>query len=260
MTACASGGAGNLGGDDEDAEAGTPLDATTNDAPGDAHHAPEATPPSGDSGGDAPGAETSAPTDTGAPPDSTPSDGDGSPGDAPSAGDAPGDGPSRTDAPTTSDLAPSGSGYTWQSMTSSSANTGRQSAPAVNDGKTSTQANIDSSSGDSMNAWEGAGVVFSSAHGVASVTFVQGLTMTASDGWFEANLKLQFSSDGTTWTDSSWSCTPAYGYSNAVSGKSYVFQGTTPASGVLGVRVVGQVNTLGNSWWAAVSEIEVFGS
>jgi hypothetical protein len=30
--------------------------------------------------------------------------------------------------------------------------------------------------------------------------------------------------------------------------------------GIKGVRVVGQVNAVGNSWWAAVDEAQVFGS
>jgi hypothetical protein len=144
-------------------------------------------------------------------------------------------------------------------MTSESADTGKKAAPAVNDGNASTEADIDSSTGDSMNAWEGAGVVFTSAHAIEGVTFVQGKTTTGGDGWFEANLKLQFSTDGTTWTDSGWSCAPTYSYTTAVGGKSFVFSGA-PGAGIKGVRLVGQVNTVGNSWWAAVSEVEVFGS
>jgi hypothetical protein len=263
-TACANGEA--VSGEGDPLEAGPALDGTASDAANDSHPPPptEAGPPHNDA---TTGSDSSGPEDTGAPADVTvPSDvtvpgDDGSPGDAPSGSDAPSihDAPSGQDAPASTDLAPSGTGYTWQTMTSSSVDTGKKAAPAVNDANASTEADIDSSAGDSANAWEGAGVVFASAHGIASVTFVQGKTTSGGDGWFEANLKVQFSTDGTTWTDSGWSCAPAYSYSTAVGGKSFVFSGAA-ASGIKGVRVVGQVNTVGNSWWAAVNEIEVFGS
>jgi hypothetical protein len=186
---------------------------------------------------------------------------DSSAADAPESGDgfSGADGPTQ-DAPASTNIAPSGKGYTWQSMTSSSADTPKNAAPAVNDGNLATQANIDSASGDSPNAWEGAGVTFSSGHTVTSVIFVQGTTTSGGDGWFESNLVLQFSSDGTTWTDSGWSMTPVYTYWSDVSGKTYTFNGTQ-ATGIEGVRVAGQVNTtaVGKSWWAAVTEVEVFG-
>jgi hypothetical protein len=268
-TACANGEAGN--GEGDPLEAGPGLDSSAPDTSNSSHPPPpmEAGPPASDaSGPDSSGIDSGvAPEDTGAPADVTvpadvtgPGD-DGGPGDAPSEGDAPSshDAPSEPDAPASTDLAPTGTGYTWQSMTSSSADTGKKAAPAVNDGNASTEVDIDSSTGDSTNAWEGAGVVFTSAHGIASVTFVQGKTTTGGDGWFEASLKLQFSTDGTTWMDSGWSCAPAYSYTTAVGGKSFVFSGTA-ASGIKGVRVVGQVNTVGNSWWAAIGEVEVFGS
>jgi len=143
------------------------------------------------------------------------------------------------------DLAPLGQGYTWQSMTSATATSGRQSAAAVNDESLTTQANIDSSSGDNANAWEAAGVVFASAHTVTSVSFVQGTTVSGRDGWFEAGFARQLSTDGTTWSAAGWTPTPAYSYTSAVSGKTYTFAGT-PATGIKGVRVVGQVNTVGD--------------
>jgi hypothetical protein len=159
------------------------------------------------------------------------------------------------------DISASGTAYTWQSMTSPSANTGKTAAPAVNDGSLSTQVDIDSSSGDNANAWEAAGVVFPSGRTVASVSFVQGTTGSASsgDGWFEAGFGLEISTDGTTWSATGWSVSPAYSYSSAVSGKTYVFSGGA-LSGVVGIRVVGQVNTVGKSWWAAVKEVIVLGA
>lgn len=205
---------------------------------------------------DGPPADTTTAADTSfdgaAPGDATTPDGDAETFDAP-----PDD--AQPDASAT-DLARSAVAYTWQSMTSATADTGKLAAPALNDGSPTTQVNIDSSAGDKANAWEAAGVIFASAQTVASVAFVQGTTGTASagDGWFEANFGLQLSSDGTTWTAAAWSATPPYTYSSAVSGKTYSFSGPAVA-GVRGVRVVGQVNTVGKSWWDAANEILVFG-
>jgi hypothetical protein len=192
--------------------------------------------------------------------------GDDAPADAADGAASGGDGPTGDDGgsdasdggPTATNIAPAGTGYTWQSMTSASANTGRTAAPAVNDGSPATQANIDSSTGDKANAWEAAGVTFPTGHTVVSVRFVQGTTVS-SDGWFEANLGMEVSTDGSTWTAPGWTFSPAYAYSNAVSGKTYTFSGLQ-LTGIEGVRIVGQVNTTGNSWWAAVSEVMVFGN
>ena len=172
-----------------------------------------------------------------------------------------GDGSPGGDASSDTNIAPTGTGYTWRSMTSSFANTVLAAEPAVNDDNLTTPLDIDHTNGDSPNAWEAAGVTFASGHTIASVIFVQGtLPPTNTDGWFEANsLKLQFSTDGTTWADSGWAFSPAYSYSIAVSGKAYSFGGP-PVNQARGARVVGQVHTTGTgSWWVAVNEVEVYG-
>jgi hypothetical protein len=144
-------------------------------------------------------------------------------------------------------------------MTSSSATTHQTASTAVNDNSTSTQVNIDSSSGDAVNAWEAGGVTFSSTHTVTSVVFVNGKTASSGDGWFTANIKLQFSTDGTTWTDSGWTVSPAYPYTSSASQKSYTFSGTQQ-TGIKGVRVVGQVRSTDTSYWCAIAEVEVIGN
>jgi hypothetical protein len=257
------------GSDDPDGDEGGPV--AGNDA------SPEAGLPAGDGGRPA---RDAAPPDGASPVQSSPDDDTGapllddagSPEDAPAAADA-GEATdaiapdaSLSDAPLSdataadADVAPTGTGYTWQSMTSATANTGRLAAPAVNDGSLVTQVDIDNSSGDDANAWEAGGVVFPSAIDVASVVFVQGTTGSQStgDGWFEANFGLQFSPDGTAWAAASgWSVSPNYAYSSGVSGKTFTFSGVA-VSGVRGVRVVGQVNTVGKSWWEAVNEVMVY--
>jgi hypothetical protein len=49
---------------------------------------------------------------------------------------------------------------------------------------------------------------------------------SAYDGNFEANVKLQFTTDGTTWTDSGWTISPTYPNDQNASGKTYTFSGT----------------------------------
>jgi hypothetical protein len=230
----------------------------------------EGAPEGGATAPDGTGDETFA-SEAGSPGDATSSDGnagpldatlDAAPPDAPMAGDDAITRDANPPAPDASgtDLARPGLAYTWQSMTSATADTGKVAAPALNDGSPLTQVNIDSSTGDHAGAWEGAGVVFPSGQSIASVAFVQGITGTAStgDGWFEANFGLQFSTDGMTWSAAGWSAVPAYAYSSAVSGKTFGFSGPA-VSGVRGIRVVGQVNTVGKSWWAAANEISAFG-
>jgi chitodextrinase len=168
-----------------------------------------------------------------------------------------------TTSSASSNIASTGTGYTWQSMTASSANTGKLAAPAVNDNNTSTEVNIDSSSGDSVNAWEAGGVTFSATHTVTSVQFINGNAQPASttDGWFTsaASVKLQFSTDGTTWTDSGWTISPAYPATSAAWNQTYTFSGTQQ-TGIKGVRVIGQVRTTDTSWWWSVNEVEVIGN
>jgi hypothetical protein len=75
------------------------------------------------------------------------------------------------------------------------------------------------------------------------------------NGYFQANTKLQFSADGTTWTDSGWAISPAYPHNSSAWNKTYSFTGTAK-TGVKGVRVVGQ---LGDSWSGSVKEVQAIG-
>ena len=82
---------------------------------------------------------------------------------------------------------------------------------------------------------------------------------TGGDGFLTASLKLQFTTDGATWTDSGWTVSPSYPYSSSASGQTYTFSGTA-VSGVLGARVIGQVRTTDTSYHWILKEVQFTGS
>ena len=157
-----------------------------------------------------------------------------------------------------SNIAPSGTGYVWAGMTSSTANTGKTAKPGVNDTNTATDVPVATT--DNANAWEGVGVTWASSKNITSVKFINGTVNSSGDGYYEANFKLQFSSDGTTWSDSGWTVSPSYPYTNSASGQTYTCSGTQ-VTGKKGVRVVGQVRygSVASSWYVVTRELQAFG-
>src|SRR5439155_21673822 len=87
--------------------------------------------------------------------------------------------------------------------------------------------------------------------------FINGDITTAGDGFLTANLKLQFTTDGSTWTDSGWTVSPTYPYSSSAGGHTYTFSGA--AATVLGARVVGQVRTTDTSYHWILKEVQFTG-
>ena len=165
----------------------------------------------------------------------------------------------------TVNLALTGAAYRWAGNTSATANTYRYVAPVLNDDSVATEVNLNGT-GDEYysSAWEAAGVVLGQAASVTRVEFVNGSTAGgtyAAYGYFMANFRLQTSTDGTTWVDATgWTLTPAYPYGSAAGDQTYTFAGQ--ATGVLGVRVVGQVGTsmYSGSWHVMAREVRVWGA
>jgi hypothetical protein len=156
-----------------------------------------------------------------------------------------------------SNIAPNGTAYGWSGMTSSTANTGKAALPGLNDNNLTANVDIQPN-GDPVNAWEAAGVTWSSAKSISSVDFINGDITSGGDGFLTANLKLQFSTDGSTWADSGWTVSPSYPYSSSAGGKTYTFSGTA-VSGKLGARVIGQVRTTDTSYHWIVKEVQIIG-
>jgi hypothetical protein len=162
---------------------------------------------------------------------------------------------------TSTNVAGSGTAYRWFGMSSSTANTNKTAAPGLNDNNLSADVTLTGGGNDVANAYEAAGVIWSTAQTLNQVTFTNGsFNATSFDGVFDNNFGLQTTTDGATWTNvTGWSLSPAYSYDvAAAAGVTYTFTG--PAVSVLGVRVVGEVHSLsGNdSWFDNATEVQAF--
>jgi len=156
-----------------------------------------------------------------------------------------------------SNVAPSGTGYIWTKNTAATANTNRVTAPGVNDGNLSASTVLNAAGENGAARWEGAGVVWASTHSLTSVKFINGQNDGNGNGYFQTGFKLQTSTDGASWSDSSWTVSPTYPFSASAYGQTYTFTGAT-LSGLRGVRVVGQTGA--SSWSGAVSEVQALGN
>lgn len=175
--------------------------------------------------------------------------------------------PTATATPaSSSNIATNGTAYRWWNMSASTNNTSSAAASALNDGNLSVDVQLPGAAGDSVaNVWEAAGVIWTNpVSQVSSFKLYQGAVVADYDGAFCQNVKVQYSTNGTVWIDTSWAASPTYIYSNAAAGTIYTFSGTALAN-VKGMRIVGQVN-VGNgspqcwSWYANVREVQVIGN
>jgi len=152
-----------------------------------------------------------------------------------------------------------GTGTIWQNLSTSTDNTGATASAVINDGNLSADVIFNDASGTGF--YQGAGIVWTTTQSnITSVKFYNGtFDLGTGNGYFEANFKLQSSSDGITWTDvTGWTCSPAYPNSSAASNGIYAFSGSALGN-VKGIRVVGQVhNSASTGAWAVfVKELQV---
>jgi hypothetical protein len=159
---------------------------------------------------------------------------------------------------TDTNIAPTGTGYTWSKNTKATSNRYRAASPEINDNNLVHNVDVQPD-GDHAGAWEAAGVVFPIAQSIASVSFINGDVTDEGDGYLEANISLQLSTDGDTWTESGWNVTPPYPYTSDAGGQTYAFTGA-PVSGVLGARISGQVRTKDGSYHWIMKQVEIFSS
>jgi len=160
--------------------------------------------------------------------------------------------------PPGTNVAPQGIAYRWHTNTTALLNTNKVVAAGLNDNDLTTDVHLNGGNNETSAVYEAGGVVWSTAQSISSVKFISGTWVSSGDGGFSANLSLQFTTDGTTWTQSGWTVSPAYAYdSAAASGVIYTFSGT--AVFVRGVRVSGQVRTSTNtSYWENMREVQAF--
>jgi len=150
----------------------------------------------------------------------------------------------------------SGTGYVWARNTTATSNANRSARPAINDGVTTAGSVINANGEGGLVRWEAAGVLWNSPKAITSVKFVNGKLDGDGNGYFQAAVDVQFTTDGSTWKSAGWAPTPAYPGTAAASGATFTFSGTAiPAA--LGVRVVGSTGS--ESWSAAINEVMVLG-
>jgi O-glycosyl hydrolase len=165
-------------------------------------------------------------------------------------------------------VALNGTAYRWWNLASSTSDANRAAAPGLNDNNLANDVvlsggGINGQGDDNANAYEAAGIIWGGLQSMTRVTFTNGSFSPTYDGVFDANLGLQVTTDGTTWSSASgWTFTPTYAYNSAAAAtKTYTFTG--PALNILGVRIVGQVHTSdvgNNSWYDTATEVQVFGT
>ncbi|MEO7714830.1 MAG: hypothetical protein ABIY70_01395 [Capsulimonas sp.] len=155
-----------------------------------------------------------------------------------------------------SNIAPIGTGYLWSKNTTAASNANRAVSAVVNDNNLTSFVVVNPAGEGGTAKWEGAGVVWSTAKTISSAKVVNGGDDGYGNGYFQANCKLQFSTDGSTWTDSGWTISPSYPNSSVAFGKTYTFSGTAK-TGVIGARIVGQTGA--SSWSWSVSETQFIG-
>jgi hypothetical protein len=161
-------------------------------------------------------------------------------------------------------IAPSGTGYQWYTLASSTQNEPRGPAAGLNDSDLTTDVHLLPSGEDSSNAYEAAGIVWPTTQSINRVIYINGSINPILDGVFAADFKLQFSPDGVGWNDAGpeWTVAPPYTYNSAASAfASFTFTGGLAAAS--GVRCVGQVHTSEapfppNSWVAFATELQAF--
>jgi hypothetical protein len=146
-------------------------------------------------------------------------------------------------------------------LTSATSNSNRNTASGLNDSNLTNNVILTGGADDNANAYEAAGVVWTTSQSISKVTFINGpFNSSTYDGVFDKNFALQTTTNGTTWTAvSGWSLSPAYQYNlPAAAGVTYTFTGS--ALSVRGFRVVGEVHSLsGNdSWYADATEVQAF--
>lgn len=154
-----------------------------------------------------------------------------------------------------------GTGYYWLNMTTATSNNTRVTSPTINDNNIVDEVMLPDN--NNANTWQGAGIVWpTSKSNITKVEYYNGTELSngAGNGYFTANIALQFTTNGSTWRNvTGWSISPAYPYNNSSNNQMYTFTGAAlPAC--RGVRIVGQVYTNNFSWAVHIREVKIFNS
>jgi uncharacterized protein YjdB len=153
-------------------------------------------------------------------------------------------------------LAPLGNAYGWLDLSSSATDDTKIVYNGLNDNILTDDVVYPDAS--AAGNWQAAGIVWATPqNNITSVKFYNGVcNQLAENGVFSADIRIQSTVNGTTWTDiSGWTCLPVYPYSAAASNVIYTFSGNSIGN-VMGIRIIGQVET-NDSWSIKVKELQV---
>ncbi|MET3134452.1 spore germination protein YaaH [Oxalobacteraceae bacterium GrIS 1.11] len=147
-------------------------------------------------------------------------------------------------------------GYIWRKNANALTDTNRLASPGINDGQLGAGVTLNPEGEGGLAKWQAAGLLWPVAKTISSVKFINGKLDGEGNGYFQSNVSLQLSTNGSTWIESGWTLSPAYPGNGNAAGQSYTFTGAV-TSGIFGVRIAGKTGT--DSWSAIVKEVQVLG-
>jgi len=147
-------------------------------------------------------------------------------------------------------LAASGTAYVWGENTSITGTANQSAQPRLND---NIQDSFAINSNVSAKRYVGAGIIWTTALPVSSIKVNTGVWDASGDGSWSGELQVQFTQDGTTWTNSGWTISPAYIYGQGSENKVYSYTGS---ANIKGFRLMGAVRTTtDSSYWVNLKEL-----
>jgi len=147
-------------------------------------------------------------------------------------------------------LAASGAAYVWGANTSITGTANQSAQPRLND---NIQDSFAINANISAKRYVGAGIIWTTAQTVSTIKVNTGAWDASGDGSWSGELQLQFTIDGTTWTNSGWTISPAYVYGQASENKVYSYTGS---ASIRGFRIIGAVRTTtDSSYWVNLKEL-----
>ena len=157
-----------------------------------------------------------------------------------------------------------GTAFRWNGNSSATANGNKFASTLLNDNSTSATVWLNGNTAylaDKVNAYQSAGLIFSSARNITSIEFVNG-AYSGGNGSFASELQVQTSVDGNVWINASdWTVLPVYSYgSSSIGNSTFTFTGST--ANIKGIRITGRVRTCNNgcSRDASIKEITAMGT
>jgi spore germination protein YaaH len=149
-----------------------------------------------------------------------------------------------------------GVGYIWAKNSRALTDTNKLANVGINDGDLTKGIIINPNGEGGLAKWEAAGVIWPDAKSISTIKFTNSALDSYGNGYFQSNVSLQFTTNGTTWFESGWKLNSPYPYTAQASNGTFIFTGPI-TSGVRGIRISGKTGS--SSWSGGVNEVQVLG-